>query len=476
MIEEYELIIIGAGATGLGAAWRSMELNYDDFLILEASKCPGGLAASEVDEHGFTWDQGVHLHFSHYEYYDRFLERILPPREWLTLQRSSAVWLDDRFVPYPIQLHLHHLAGHDRWDCLKGLLAASRRPRGSACDFADWIDRTFGPGLSRVFMTPYNEKIWATPLNRMQAAWIGDRVACPNWEQILERTCREQDADPWGPNAQFRYPLSGGSGRVWQEADARIPAQRKHFNETVLEIDADEKLIFTDRNRTYRYHHLISTMPVNRLMQLLTTRRQLPSAARLQHTVTHLRGYGFPGTPPESLRDRLWIYFSRPEVCFYRMTLLSNLSPAMIPDARKNWSLVVEVAESRWKPLREKNLTQRVLSDLKKLGFVAENVIPLSVWERCLPHGYPIPALDRDRTLAGVLPALEQLDIYSRGRFGAWKYEVSNQDHSFMQGVEAVERVVHGREEMTMHHPELINHRHNAFPFPEWGSARFANG
>ena len=38
MIEEYELIMIGAGPTGLGAAWRALERNHDDFLILESTQ------------------------------------------------------------------------------------------------------------------------------------------------------------------------------------------------------------------------------------------------------------------------------------------------------------------------------------------------------------------------------------------------------------------------------------------------------
>jgi len=58
-----------------------------------------------------------------------------------------------------------------------------------------------------------------------------------------------------------------------------------------------------------------------------------------------------------------------------------------------------------------------------------------------------------------ALPALEAYDVWSRGRFGAWKYEVSNQDHSFAQGVEAVEHWLLGAREMTLHEPETVNAR-----------------
>jgi len=49
-----------------------------------------------------------------------------------------------------------------------------------------------------------------------------------------------------------------------------------------------------------------------------------------------------------------------------------------------------------------------------------------------------------------LLPKLKELNILSRGRFGAYKYEVANQDHSFMQGVEAAEYIVNGVEEITL--------------------------
>ena len=57
-------------------------------------------------------------------------------------------------------------------------------------------------------------------------------------------------------------------------------------------------------------------------------------------------------------------------------------------------------------------------------------------------YTYPTPSLERDGALKAVLPWLETRDIYSRGRFGAWRYEVGNMDHSVMQGVEWVNRIV----------------------------------
>jgi hypothetical protein len=40
-------------------------------------------------------------------------------------------------------------------------------------------------------------------------------------------------------------------------------------------------------------------------------------------------------------------------------------------------------------------------------------------------------------------------DIYSRGRFGAWRYEIGNTDHSVMMGVEVADRLALGTPELT---------------------------
>lgn len=81
----------------------------------------------------------------------------------------------------------------------------------------------------------------------------------------------------------------------------------------------------------------------------------------------------------------------------------------------------------------------------------------VSIYYRRIEHGYPTPSLERDGVLNEALPWLRKQNIWSRGRFGSYKYEVANQDHSCMIGVEAVDNILFGTKEFTLFYPSLTN-------------------
>ena len=118
---------------------------------------------------------------------------------------------------------------------------------------------------------------------------------------------------------------------------------------------------------------------------------------------------------------------------------------------------MVEVSESPYKPVDQTGLLDSVIAGLLATKLIGSPNEVASVWRRSACHGYPTPFLGRDRLVEPILAELENVNIYSRGRFGGWKYEVSNQDHCLMQGVELVNRLTFGTPEVTYWFPAVAN-------------------
>jgi protoporphyrinogen oxidase len=464
-----EFLILGAGPTGLGAACRLQEKGQD-WHLLEATPIFGGLASSWVDAEGFTWDIGGHVQFSHYNTFDRHMDQALGTDGWLTHQRESWVWIRNRFVPYPFQNNLHRLDPAERWRCAQGLWEVARRQvdpgaEGSVLShFGDWITATFGEGIAEIFMLPYNRKVWAYAPEELDYGWIGDRVAVPDFGRILRSVCTHEDDVSWGPNAVFRFPRRGGTGAVWTSIGRSLDARRVSLESEAVSVDVAAHLVTTRSGESWRYRSLISTIPLNRLIQLAPGVVDPSVADRLRFSSTTVVGVGVSGETPEHLKTKCWIYFPESNSPYYRVTVFSNYSPNNVSQPGHQWSLMAEVARPRGQAVDTAQIERETLRALREDGLLDDLSAVASVVSRHVPQGYPTPFKGRDSVVDPALLAFERAGVFSRGRLGAWKYEVSNQDHSFAQGYECVERCLGngGPEcEPTLFTPHAVNSRRN---------------
>jgi protoporphyrinogen oxidase len=400
--------------------------------------------------------------FSHYKYFDNLLDSAVS--EWSEHQRESWVLKADKWVPYPFQNNIHRLPEDIMLKCLNGLVHVKQQqqPADKPKSFQQWIDRNFGPGLAEVFLNPYNYKVWAYRPEKMSAHWMGERVPTVDLPKIIHNTLKQKDDVGWGPNATFRFPVHGGTGGIWQAVADQLPKENMRIGTDVANIDVDKKRITLTTGEVIPYDYLISTVALDLLLQAIAPGSSVadlqPLSSQFVYSSTHIVGLGLKGTPPPHLKTMCWMYFPDDNSCFYRATVFSNYSKLNVPKPDEQWSLMFEISESPDKKVPDDLIKATIEGALKSFLITPEDEI-ISTYHHRLERGYPTPFIGRDELLEKIQPRLQALGVWSRGRFGGWKYEVGNQDHSLMQGVEAVDAALFGVEEQTYFYPDLVNSR-----------------
>ena len=277
----------------------------------------------------------------------------------------------------------------------------------------------------------------------------------------LSRTLRsiilQEDDNRCRNPLSLRYPTTGGTGQLWVNLTKSLPAERIHLGASVVSIDANARTISLADGNAIHYRHLVSCLPLDRLLRMLGLPELETYAAQLKSCGVHAVGFGLRGELPEPLASKHWINIPDEDMPFHKLTILSNCSAGNVPRDHPCWSILCDVCESSERPIDQTNIVRKVIAALRKLPFFPGSDHIDTAFHTFSPFAYTVPSLGRDEVLGVVQSALLKMGIWSRGRFGGWKYEVGNMDHSFMQGVEAIDNILFGIEEMTYFSPSSVS-------------------
>uniref|UniRef100_A0A915B8U6 Amine oxidase domain-containing protein n=1 Tax=Parascaris univalens TaxID=6257 RepID=A0A915B8U6_PARUN len=457
-----KIVVIGAAPTGLGAAYRLNELQQSntvggdvELFVLEQESYPGGLSCTVVDDKGFLWDMGGHITFNHnFPYYEHAVKWAV--NEWNSLKRNCQVDVNYMFgekgihlVPYPAQYAIPLFPEDIKMNCLNDLRKRYKQESTYVLkNFDEWIMHHFGPTIRNHFFRPYSRKVWTVEPERMNPAWVGTRVAKlpqAKLEELCGMSTEElEKADfGWGPNAVFTFPKYGGTGAVWKAVTDKLPKKWFHFNCKVTKVNANEKrLTYVEKSNDERrtkeicYDVLVNSSPID----LLIKSTKLCPELNIEHNKVWIIGVGLKLPMTEFIKKITWLYFPDSAVPFYRVTILSRYGE-VTPDSSSYWSVMCECARDIEDQTNEEEMRKMAIDGLIIKSIIKRDQI-VSIYSTLLEYGYPIPTIKRDSELARAHKVLEEHSIYSRGRFGGWKYEASNQDHCFIQGKELIDRLL----------------------------------
>jgi protoporphyrinogen oxidase len=412
------VIVLGAGLAGLSAAHYFGE----SCEIFEKEGNVGGHCRTRRIE-GFNFDEGAHVFFGKDECSREF---VLKPLERDMIPHRAEIWNnygDRRYGRYPVQANANALPEDLSARCVLDFIEASREPEPLIHNYAEWCYATLGKTFAEEFLLRYARKVWTVEPQELNTDWLGSkaggRISRPSLEQVIRGAI---DPNPQELNylTEFRYPTSGGFGRIVEPLASGTTSVRLGCGVTRIEAEA-RRITFTGgiiRN----YIAAISTIPLPALVQLTVDAPAEVREAAGRLMWTSLRCVNL-GVDRPDVGPGHWVYFYDSDVPFFRVSFPSKFAPDNAP--RGCGSISCEIAYSRRKPLNENGLVGRTVDALRRAGILVESDNIILEDQIDIPYAYVVFDFDRDTSLRIIHSWMERVGIYPCGRFGEWGYHWS---------------------------------------------------
>ena len=407
------ILILGGGLAGLSVAYHTDK----ECLILEKENSPGGLCRSYCID-GFWFDYSGHLLHLRNPDIKSLINKILPDA-FVEHERRAAIYSKGTITPFPFQAHTFGLPREVIAECLVGYMktyGAATPDNVDDLSFRDWVLHSFGEGIAKHFMFPYNEKFWCHDLSEILVDEVQWSIPQPEPKVVINGALGIETKN-LGYNPVFLRPANGGIG-ILPDALAKA-VNEKHpdcirCESIVKQINLESRTVTITSGETFEYTELVSSLPLPVLISICkNTPDAINRVARsLRYISVACVNLGFER---RDIIDKHWIYFPEPEFPFFRLGTYSAFSDA--PGS----SFYVEYTRTSSTPLPD-DLIEQSLDGMRRCGFIKEGEKPIVADVVDIPYAYVLHDKARREALPHIKKFLDDSGIKVTGRYGKWEY------------------------------------------------------
>ena len=446
----HDIVILGGGLSGLSAGYVLSNAGFT-VKVYERDSVVGGLSKTIV-KNGFRFDLGGHRFFTQDQRIDAFVRHLMGD-ELLAVQRSSKIYLRDRYFDYPLR-PINAMFGLGIPTTARILSDYVRQTtkrtirNNMTVSLEDWVISNFGRTMFNIYFKEYSEKVWGIDCRRISAAWVAQRIKGLSLGTALKNAFfRFSGKDLATLTDSFLYP-SLGIGRLSDRLKEEIVKSNDVYTNAIVQFvnHSDSRVssisvLNQGQVLTIPADEFVSSIPITKLVSMLNPS---PPAAILE-TASKLRYRDLVVVAIMVDRERVtsqtWIYIPEKKIPFGRIHEPTNWSPAMAPPGKS--LLIMEFFSFRgdaiWE-MQDDKLADLTVKNLVRLGFINEQHVLDSIVVR-VPKAYPLFEIGYRKHIDGLQDYLGRFsNLHIAGRSGMFRYY--NMDVAIRSGIETAEKVI----------------------------------
>jgi protoporphyrinogen oxidase len=407
--------ILGGGISAIALAANLGE----DVEILEKRDTIGGLCATIVED-GFTFDAaGPHIMFSKNKDVLNLMISVLGDNVHQN-RRENRIYYKGKLVKYPFENDLAALPKEDNFDCLYGYIE-NPHANDEVRSLSDWSYKTFGPGISEKYFLPYNEKIWNYDSKKIGLEFV-ERIPKPPVADVI-KSAIGISTEGYLHQLYYSYPTRGGFEAIVHAFAKQVRGDiRLNCTVTSVQKDGDGWRVQVSDGEDRWYRTLINTIPIHELMKIW---KDAPDDAK--HWLARLRYNSLVnvliGCNTDPGHNYTALYVPDPEILFHRLSFPKAFGEQCVPPGGS--SIMAEITTNAgedgvWE-MDDQTLTERVLADIERIGFVDPKTIIYKRVARFL-YGYPVYDLEYRKNVTEMRDAVSRTGLHLLGRFAQFDY------------------------------------------------------
>ena len=424
-------IVIGAGATGLAAAWRLAQNGFAVKVIEKENHIGGQAWTFRHDD--FLLDLGPHKLYSALDYVMQIIRNLLKD-DLIEREKKSRILINGKYINFPVSPK-EMVTVMTPWQSLRCIgsflttIMLSGRKDYPVHNYEDWVIKNFGRVMYEMFVRPTTEKIWGE--SRTLGVELAEtRIRVPNIKEMFKETILGIKPNRVVNAETFFYPKYG-IGMIPDKMRMRLEALggTVHFGvrPVAAEINAGRisSVQWSDgtHDKLDKQDVLISTIPKAELIGIMNSLPDDNTCMALEalRERSIILMYIIVNKP--SVSHDNWIFFPEKKIVFNRLFEQKNCSPFTCPEDRTVLCMEVtcHLDDPVWRTTTNDLYTQ-IVENLKTIGLVEPQDI-IDHFHVRLPHAYPILDIYCKGNLETVMDYFDQFEnIYSIGRQGGSIY------------------------------------------------------